>query len=63
MTEPTKLPSGLAYNELKVGKGPSPIKGYQIVVNYIAMTSDYKIFDNSLEKQPYDIRCVACRSA
>jgi peptidylprolyl isomerase len=28
----------------------------QVVVNYVAMTPEGRIFENSLEKTPYDIR-------
>lgn len=55
--ERVTLPSGLAFQDIKVGTGPTPPVGYQIVVHYIAMTADGKIFSNSLEKgTPYDIR-------
>lgn len=55
--ERVTLPSGLAFQDIKVGTGPTPPVGYQIVVHYIAMTGDGKIFSNSLEKgTPYDIR-------
>ena len=48
------LPSGLVYKEIVEGQGPSPIPGFQVVVNYVAMTPELRIFDNSLEKgKPY----------
>lgn len=28
----------------------------QVVVNYVAMTPQGRVFENSLEKQPFDIR-------
>lgn len=31
----------------------------QVVVNYVAMTPEGRIFENSLEKSPYDIRVGA----
>ena len=42
------------------GAGPNPPLGYQIVVDYVAMTPDLRVFDNSLEKgKPYDIRVTS----
>lgn len=44
--------------DVLVGKGVSPIVGYQITVNYVAMNAEGRAFDSSLEKGfPYDIRC------
>eukprot|EP00877_Chromochloris_zofingiensis_P001012 jgi/Chrzof1/10911/Cz05g16240.t1 len=55
--EMTTTASGLQYRDIVVGKGPQPITGYQIVVNYVAMTPAGRVFDSSLEKgAPYDIR-------
>ena len=51
--------SGLRYKEIVPGKGPNPAPGFQIVVDYIAMTAEpeLRVFDSSLEKgRPYDIR-------
>lgn len=31
----------------------------QVVVNYVAMTPQGRVFENSLEKQPFDIRVGA----
>lgn len=31
----------------------------QVVVNYVAMTPEGRVFENSLEKQPFDIRVGA----
>ena len=40
-----------------MGRGPSPPTGYQLVVNYIAMTPNGRIFDSSLDRgAPFDIR-------
>mmetsp|Transcript_1829 Transcript_1829/g.6557 ORF Transcript_1829/g.6557 Transcript_1829/m.6557 type:complete len:223 (+) Transcript_1829:48-716(+) len=59
------LPSGLQYKELKPGRGPTPPKGFQVTVNYVAMiAADPKskkpgprVIDSSIEKRkPYDIR-------
>ena len=55
-----KTSTGLEYVDILVGKGPKPAKGYQVAVNYIAMTPDGKVFDSSFEKgRSYDIRCAA----
>lgn len=51
--------SGLQYKEIKAGTGPQAITGYQVVVNYVAMTPEGRVFENSLEKQPFDIRVGA----
>jgi peptidylprolyl isomerase len=52
--------SGLEYVDVVVGTGPSPPVGYQVTVNYVAMTPALKIFDSSVErKAPYDIRVGA----
>jgi len=43
--------------DIVVGRGPSPPTGYQLVVNYIAMTPNGRIFDSSLDRgAPFDIR-------
>jgi peptidylprolyl isomerase len=55
-----KTASGLEYVDVVVGTGPSPPVGYQVTVNYVAMTPALKIFDSSVErKAPYDIRVGA----
>lgn len=55
-----KTASGLEYVDVVVGTGPSPPVGYQVTVNYVAMTPALKIFDSSVEKKsPYDIRVGA----
>ncbi|KAG2580417.1 hypothetical protein PVAP13_6NG338500 [Panicum virgatum] len=50
--------SGLQYKDIKVGEGPSPPVGFQVVAaNYVAMVPNGQIFDSSLEKgQPYIFR-------
>jgi peptidylprolyl isomerase len=49
--------SGLEYQELVAGKGPTPTVGIQVTVNYVAKTPNGKIFDNSLAKgAPYYVR-------
>lgn len=56
--ERVKLPSGLEYVDIQVGSGSSPVAGYQVTVNYVAMNANGRAFDNSVEKgRPYDIRC------
>lgn len=51
------LPSGLQYKDLVEGKGPNPPVGFQVVVNYVAMTPNGRVFDSSVDKgKPYDIR-------
>lgn len=59
--EATTQPSGLSYKDIKVGDGENPPIGFQVVVDYIAMDSKGRIFDNSLEKgKPNDIRVLDC---
>jgi FKBP-type peptidyl-prolyl cis-trans isomerase len=42
------------------GINPVPVSLlHQVVVNYVAMTPEGRIFENSLEKTPYDIRVGA----
>jgi peptidylprolyl isomerase len=56
-TERVTLPSGLAFQDIKVGSGPAPPVGYQIVLHYILMTPEGRVISNSLENgTPYDIR-------
>lgn len=57
--EMVTTPSGLQYKDITVGKGPAPITGYQVVVNYVAQTPKGFVFENSLERQPFDIRVGA----
>lgn len=55
--ERVTLPSGLSFQDIKVGTGPAPPIGYQVVLHYILMTPEGRIISNSLEKgTPYDIR-------
>ncbi len=52
--------SGLRFRDIVVGKGPSPPTGYQVVVDYVAMTPGGKVFDSSLTRgAPYDVRVGA----
>lgn len=57
--EMVTTPSGLQYKEIVPGTGPQAITGYQVVVNYVAMTKEGRVFENSLEKQPFDVRVGA----
>jgi hypothetical protein len=58
--ERTKLPSGLEYQDIVEGKGAKPVVGYQVVVQYVAMSPEGKVFDSSFEKnKTYDIRCCS----
>eukprot|EP00889_Picochlorum_renovo_P004484 jgi/Picre1/31514/NNA_006866.t1 len=55
--ERVTLPSGLAFQDIKVGTGPAPPVGYQVVLHYILMNQDGRVISNSLENgNPYDIR-------
>ena len=55
--ERVRLPSGLEFQDIKVGTGPAPPVGYQVVLHYILMTADGRVISNSLENgTPYDIR-------
>lgn len=59
-TERVTTASGLAFQDIKVGQGPAPPVGYQVVVHYIAMTPEGRVISNSLESgTPYDIRVGA----
>jgi len=55
--EMVTLPSGLQYRDLTVGKGPLPPKGYQVIVDYVAMTPNGRVFESSIQLgTPYTIR-------
>ena len=55
-----KTASGLEYQDIIVGTGATPPVGYQVTVNYVAMTPQFKVFDSSVERKiPYDIRVGA----
>lgn len=57
LPERVTLPSGLAYQDIVVGTGATPVKGFQVTVNYVAMNAEGRSFDSSIEKgMPYDIR-------
>jgi len=42
--------SGLKYTDLKVGSGPSPVKGKQVKVHYIGTLENGKKFDSSVDR-------------
>lgn len=55
-----KTASGLEYIDIREGSGESPPVGFQVTLNYVAMTPEGRIFDSSLDKgYPYDIRVGA----
>ncbi len=58
-TEPKMLttPSGLKYQELVQGKGPSPKPGSRVRVHYTGWLTDGTKFDSSVDRnQPFDFR-------
>ena len=48
-----KLPDGLEYTDLKVGKGKQPAPGQTAVVHYTGTFLDGKTFDSSRGKAPF----------
>ena len=49
--------SGLRYKDIVVGKGPSPITGFQVVVNYTGyVAATMQQFVTTLGKKPADVR-------
>ncbi len=50
-------PSGLKYEDLKVGDGPSPQNGQTVVVHYTGWLLSLKKFDSSVDRgQPFEFR-------
>lgn len=45
--------SGLKYVDVKVGNGPSPVKGKQVKVHYTGTLENGKKFDSSVGKDPF----------
>lgn len=43
-------PSGLKYQDLVVGTGPSPTRGQTITVHYTGMLDDGSVFDSSVKR-------------
>lgn len=59
-SEKVTTPSGLRFHDIVIGTGSSPPVGFQVVVNYVAMTPEGRVFDSSLQRgAPYDIRVGA----
>lgn len=51
------LPSGLKYQDLVVGKGPSPKPGNRVRVHYTGWLTDGSKFDSSVDRnRPFDFR-------
>lgn len=50
-------PSGLQYEDLKVGNGDSPRAGQTVVVHYTGWLTDGSKFDSSFDRaQPFEFR-------
>lgn len=55
-----KTASGLAYTDLVVGKGNSPVSGKTVTVHYTGWLTDGKKFDSSVDRgQPFRFRIGA----
>jgi len=47
--------SGLKYVDVKVGTGPSPVKGKQVKVHYVGTLENGRKFDSSVDRnQPFE---------
>jgi len=54
------LPSGLRYQDLKVGDGAEAARGKRVVVHYTGWLTNRKKFDSSLDrKKPFEFRLGA----
>ena len=50
----TTMPSGLQYEDIVVGNGPSPQMGHPVIVNYTGWLTNGTKFDSSLDRnQPF----------
>lgn len=60
MTQPTETsgtttPSGLKYEEIRVGNGPSPQQGQTVSVHYTGWLTNGKKFDSSVDRhEPFE---------
>jgi len=55
-----QLPSGLEYEELKVGSGDEAKSGKTVIVHYTGWLTDGKKFDSSLDRgQPFNFKLGA----
>lgn len=55
-------PSGLSYEEIKVGAGPQPKPGQVAIVHYTGWLQDGKKFDSSVDRgQPFEFPVGAGR--
>jgi peptidylprolyl isomerase len=53
----TKTPSGLEFEDLKVGTGASPQTGQTVVVHYTGWLTDGKKFDSSVDRgKPFSFK-------
>lgn len=55
----TKTPTGLRYEDLRVGEGPAPKEGQILRVHYRGTFLDGKEFDSSLGKDPIEVELGA----
>ena len=53
--QPTKLPDGLEYWDIKVGSGKTAEKGSTVTVNYTGWLTNGKMFDTSVGKTPFTV--------
>jgi peptidylprolyl isomerase len=49
------LPNGLQYQDLVVGKGPRPLFGQKVRLNYVGRTTDGTKFDSTEKKGPLEM--------
>lgn len=55
-TKKVTTPSGLQYEDLKVGAGPEPKSGQTVVVEYTGWLTNGKQFDSSVGRQPFEFK-------
>ncbi|WP_448563210.1 FKBP-type peptidyl-prolyl cis-trans isomerase [Trichothermofontia sp.] len=57
VTELVTLPSGLQYEDLRVGEGPSPKTGDRVTVHYTGTLTDGRQFDSSRDRgRPFQFK-------